>query len=777
MKMICKIAKTELRNLFYSPVAWFLTVAFLIQCAVFYCGVLVSTARWMDVAKDNMPKFRGFGVPLTKGLFLAGDSIFSNALQNLYLFVPLLTMGLISREVNNGTIKLLYSSPVRTRDIVLGKYLAIMLYNVLLVAIVSVFVIMGIMHIQDADYGLLLSGILGFYLLVCAFTAIGLFMSSLTNYQIVSAIASFIVIWVLVRIGGLWQKYDFVRDLTYFLSLNGRTAKMLGGLITSKDVIYFVLIIGMFISFTIIKLKSGRESKQRLVNAARYISIIVVVLAVGYFTSRPALTLYWDTTANKENTLHPDVQKIVKDMNASPLEITLYTNLTGGGAPHGFPENRNEYLSTVWERYLRFKPDIKFNYVYFYDTADGDSTLYKTMPGKSLPEIAKQVAKGFDQPLERFMPPAEIRKIIDLKEEGYRVVMELKYNGHRTFLRTYDDPNFWPEDNNIAPALKRLQQAKMPKLLFLTGDLERSIFKKGEREYQRMVSDKGSRGSLVNLGFDADTISAGTEIPADITTLIVADPKTELTAATQDQIAAYLNKGGNMMVMGEIGKQQILNPVLRHVGAQFEEGTLVEVSKHEKPDMIKPYTTKEMLGLANDGISKSFAEMQAGGDTLELIPMSGTVSVTYADTSGFKGTVLLATRPGRDWLRKGALVTDSAAPVFTPALGDSKVNSYATAISLARKVGVKEQRIIVSGDADFFSSLRQEFLAVVFAQEMFSWLCHGEFPVYAPRSQPKDTILKVGLTGANTVKLVFVWILPAVITLLGTILLIRRKRQ
>ena len=84
---------------------------------------------------------------------------------------------------------------------------------------------------------LLLSAALGFYLLTCAYTAIGLFMSSLTSYQIISAIGTFAVIFILSRIGGLWQKIDFVRDLTYFLYLSGRTAKMLTGLIASKDLI------------------------------------------------------------------------------------------------------------------------------------------------------------------------------------------------------------------------------------------------------------------------------------------------------------------------------------------------------------------------------------------------------------------------------------------------------------------------------------------------------------------------------------------------------------
>src|SRR5258708_6661045 len=380
MKMIFKIVRTELRNLFYSPVAWFLTIAFMVQCAVFYTGILDLIARFQDLEVRNNPKFRGFSASLTHGIFLDGDGIFSSALQNLYLYVPLLTMGLISREINNGTIRLLYSSPVKVREIVWGKYLAIMIYNLALVSVVGIFMVSAAFNIKSVDYGLLFSAVLGFYLMLCAFTAIGIFMSSLTTYQIVSAIGSFIVLFILGRIGGLWQRIDFVRDLTYFLSLQGRTVNMLKGLISTKDVIYFVLIVYMFLAFTYFRLKGGRESKPWFVKAGRYGVVFALVLLIGYISSRQRLIGYWDTTAGKVNTIHERTQAIVKELGDDLLEVTLYTNLLGGGVDRGLPEGRNPYLSTLWEQYARFKPDIKYNYVYYYDndSTSDNSALYRS---------------------------------------------------------------------------------------------------------------------------------------------------------------------------------------------------------------------------------------------------------------------------------------------------------------------------------------------------------------------------------------------------------------
>lgn len=773
MKLTFKIAKTELRNLFYSPVAWFLAIAFMVQCGYFYTNAIYSSAKWWDILTRNRPDFKDFGpVSLTKNIFLNPSGIFANVLQNLYLFVPLLSMGLISREINNGTIKLLYSSPVKIREIVLGKYLAVMIYNLLLLFIVGIFMVTGAFNIQSVDYGILLSASLGFYLLVCAYSAIGVFMSSLTTYQIISAIGSFILIFILGRIGGLWQKYDFVRDLTWFLSMSGRTGKMLQGLITTRDIIYFVLIVYLFLEFTLLKLKGARESKPWYVKARGYIAVSVAVLLIGYASSRPRYTGYWDVTAAQVNTIHPNTQQIMKELGNEPLEVTLYTNLLGGGAMQGFPEKRNDYLSDVWDPYIRFKPDIRFNYVYYYDYDSSiDAGSYRRMfPGKNTKQMAEQMADGYDTKLSLFETPQAMHKKIDLLPENYRLVMQLKYKGQTTFLRTFDDNIFWPLEMQVAPALKRLLQAKMPKLLFVTGDLERSIYKRGEREYRLHSIAKDFRFSLINLGFDADTISLATDnIPPDITALVLADPKTDLSAAAMDKIKQYIDHGGNMLILGEPGKQDKLNPLLQQLGVQLMEGILIEPSKDEMPHMVKPYVTTAGANLADE---QDFLDMKRTGDTIKAL-MPGATAIAYTANGPFTASRLLMTT-GHTWLKAGKLVTDSTAPVYSPQEGDIK-GAFPTALALTRQVNNRQQRIIVCGDADLMSNLRNG--GVFLSRAMYSWLDDNKFPSYIPRPDRKDNKLRVTVAGVKTMQVVYIWVLPALVLLLGSILLIRRKRK
>ncbi|MGN6418139.1 MAG: Gldg family protein [Pseudobacter sp.] len=790
MKLIFKVARTELRNLFYSPVAWFLTIAFMVQCAIFYTVLVEKMSLYQEMLEKNTPEWGGFNDSLTGLIFLNQQGIFVNVLQNLFLFVPLLTMGLISREINNGTIKLLYSSPLKTRHLVLGKYLATMAYNLVLVGIVAGFVILGMLNIEFVDYGRLLSALLGFFLLVCAYTAIGIYMSSITTYQIVSAIATFTIIFALTYIGTLWQKYDMVRDLTYFLSMNGRASKFLSGLITTNDVVYFLVIIVMFLGFTLFRLKGAREYLPRYKKMLRYASLTLVCLVIGYFASKPGLIAYWDATRDDINTIHPRTQQIIERFDKNePLEVTLYANVLGRGwTQGGLPEKRNEYRWVLWDPYLRFKPDIKFNYVTYYDIPDNDSTLYKAFPKKSKKEIAETIAKGIGGDINKSLPPDEIRKMIDLTPERMRLVMQLKYKGKTTFLRTFDDGPFWPNEMNVSAAFLRLQQDAMPKVLFTSGNLERSIYKTGEREFYGLGLAKNERSSLVNIGFDTDTINLDEkDIPADLSFLVVPDPKTELSQVKQEKVRRYIEGGGNAFVMTEPGKSQLVNPLLTGMGVEYFPGIVVQASKHEMPQMINAYPMPDLYRLApeiakNDPLEKLHKKkVKIEGEKKTRFSVNahvfpGTVAIRQLPGSPFSKFNIYQTNPAIDtWIKMGQLVTDSVAPLFAPQEGDFKDSSFSLMAAFHRNINNKEQRVLISGDADFFSNGRGNGVGI--ALRSISWLDNNRLPNFAAKPPAIDRFLTISPAIGEMQVWLFLYILPALLLLLGIILLVRRKRK
>ncbi|MBS1565168.1 MAG: ABC transporter permease subunit, partial [Bacteroidetes bacterium] len=357
MKLIFKVARTELRTLFYSPIAWFLMIAFLVQCGISFFTQMEFAARMTSMSASK--EFYG---SITSWVFLGLAGMFGNVMDKLYLYIPLLTMSLISREMSSGTMRLLYSSPVSMVEIVLGKYFAMMVYSLLMVMIVAIFMFSGVTSIQHPETGMMLSALLGFYLLLCAYSAIGLFMSCLTSYQVVAAVSTFVMIGVLSYIGGIWQDVAFVRELTYYLSIRGRAQHMLQGLISTKDVLYFFVIVYIFLGLSIFKLRAGMESGSRMVKAMRYVGVVASALLIGYLSSIPGFIGYWDTTSDHANTLTPRVQEIVRNLGREPLKVTTYANLLDKYYYMGSPSYYNQSKAR-WEPYMRFKDNIQLDNV------------------------------------------------------------------------------------------------------------------------------------------------------------------------------------------------------------------------------------------------------------------------------------------------------------------------------------------------------------------------------------------------------------------------------
>ncbi|QEC44007.1 ABC transporter permease subunit [Pseudobacter ginsenosidimutans] len=779
MRIIFQIAKNELRNLFYSPIAWFVTVVMMVMCAFYFTETTSFTAKVFHLNYKNNPDASlSFFDSMTHGLYLnISHGFIITILPHLFLFVPLLTMGVIGREFNNGTIRLLYSSPVKLRTLVLGKFLGMAIYNLLLVSVVGIFMVAGFAGIQSLDVPPLLCASLGLYLFFTALTAIGIFMSSLTTYQVVSAISTFIVLFILSNIGSLWQQYDFVRDLTLFLSLRGRLEKMILGLLTSKDVLYYLIIMAMFIGFTLLKLKAGQETKPWYLKMSRYMAIVVGALVIGYISARPVFTGYLDTTATKTNTLHPRTQQLLKRLNEAPLEVTLYTNIFASNASFGFPRERNNYITQLWEGYQRFKTDIDFKYEYYYALTKNQETIFDVYPGKSLQQIVGVISKMNRVDSAMFKPYEKISKEIDLALEDYQVVMQLKYKGRSTLVRFYNDSRTLPDQQNMNAAFSRLLEDPIPNLYFVTGALERNIHKKGEREYFTHVLDKSNRYALINTGFDADSLNLSTQpIPDSTSLLVMADPKMDLTPTVLNKLQTHINTGGNMLVLGEPGKQYVLNPLLSQTGVQFSNGQLVQPSRDETPDKITNYYTFDAFDLAEhtELVKRKYIWKHGSRKDSLRNGFEGATGIPWSDSSSFTVKPLYMTSPGRAWLKAGKLVIDSITPVFNPQEGDIKSNSFATAIALSRQHNNKEQRIIIAGDADFLSNFRQMNNLI---DPLYSWLSYNRFPVYTPYPRAPDTVFLLSPTAADVQKMLLLWILPAVVLVTGTVILIRRKRK
>ena len=763
MKMIFKIAKTELQTLFYSPVAWLILIIFTFQASILFTNVFDMSVKSqsLEYQLDNVTLFT-FG-----GMF----GLFSGIQQYLYLYIPLLTMGLMSRELSSGSIKLLYSSPVTNKQIVLGKYLAMMLYGLLLMAILSIFVIYSAFAIKSFDFICVLAGLLGLYLLTCAYSAIGLFMSSLTSYQVVSAMGTLAILAALSLVRGVWQDMEVVRDITFWLSINGRADEFVNGLICSEDVLYFIIVSALFLTLTILRLQVIRQKTNWLTAWGRYIGVFAIAIFLGYLSSRPQLMCFYDATRTKARTLTPNSQEIISKLKGD-LTITTYVNMLDRNVYYGLSSAVKDDMNR-FRMYTRFKPEIKMKYVYYYDSINNPSLAIR-YPGLSLREQMKRIAETVDFDTNKVKTPEEIRKIIDLSGEGNRFVRLLESgNGKKTFLRIYEDFNgAFPHESEISAAFNHLI-IDLPLVGFVKGHGERDIKRESDRDYKHFSQDKPFRYALINQGFDITEVDLHQGIPSNVRILVIADPRRTLSTEETEVLNSYISQGGNLFIAGEPKQQAIMNPLVEQFGVQFMPGCLVKPTENFAADLITSNPTDRATAL-----SYIFEGMQQMGNT---ISMPGATGLTYSTDKGFTVTPLFTSDSTGSWneLQTTDFVEDTAQ--LNPELGEIE-RSYVTSVALSRKVGEKEQRIIIISDADCISNTEIEMMRrginarnYSFVRGAFSWLSYEEAPIDVRRLIPPDNEVYIEKRGMKITKHAMVEGLPGLLLVLALLIWVRRR--
>ncbi|MBO9632644.1 MAG: Gldg family protein [Chitinophagaceae bacterium] len=760
MKTIFKIARTELQKLFYSPVAWLILVIFAFQVAMGFTTLYEGMIRRQSL---------GWGLYNVTGNTFGGMmGMFTNVQTYLYLYIPLLTMGVMSREYGNGGIKLLYSSPLTNYQIILGKFLALMLFGLALMAVLGVFSLYAVITIEKVDLALVLCGMLGIYLLICAYAAVGLFMSSLTSYTVVAAMGTLAMLAVLNYVKTVGQEIEFVRDITYWLAISGRADTFIAGMITSEDLLYFLVVIGMFLGFTILKLQTGRVRSTWIANVGKYATVFIIAILIGYFSSKPKLMGYLDVTRTKTNTLTRASQDIVSKLNDG-LTITTYSNMLEENYYTALPASFKWDVST-FARYIRFKPDIKMKYKYYYHKAKNEhlDKQYPTLNDQQRMDTLQKLM-DFKFPI---LPYSEMQKEVDLQPEMFRFVRLLeRENGQKTFLRIFDDPMRYPSEAEISAAFKRLT-ANLPVVGFLSGHGERESNNAFDRGYKMFAQEKTFRHALINQGFDFKDVTLDQPVPEDIRILMIAEPKRILTETEKKNLQQYIDRGGNMLIAGEPGRQEVMNTFTDQLGVNFLKGTLVKPSEKFQSNLLtlNPTGAAQKFSYYFDGMKKR--------EALLTMPTSGGLQVD--SSKGFKATVLFTSDSTGSWneIETTDFVDDSA--VFNPAV--EKMAPIPTVVALSRNINNREQKILVTADADWLSNgelgmNRKDLLAGNFylINGGFSWLSDGEVPVDMRRDPMPDKSIKMGDSGWKISNIMLNWVFPLLLAAGGLLIWIRRR--
>jgi ABC-2 type transport system permease protein len=253
------IARKELTVYLTTPLAWVVFTAMSFITSMFFLALLLSFAQVHDLVRQmpggwsQMPADYQAFRNLTDGVVV---NLWGVVLVVTLFVAPFLSMRLFAEERRQKTLELLMTTPIRPIEIVLGKYLGGLGIISCTLSVTLVFpVILAVIGRSESgsalEWSTVLLGFAGLLLWGAANMAIGLFISSLTDSQMVAALVSFAVAmgWMLVKSLAPGAE-EPVRSILNYLSFDGQLQNLLKGVLDLRPVVFFSSIIALFLLLT-----------------------------------------------------------------------------------------------------------------------------------------------------------------------------------------------------------------------------------------------------------------------------------------------------------------------------------------------------------------------------------------------------------------------------------------------------------------------------------------------------------------------------------------------
>jgi gliding motility-associated transport system permease protein len=250
MRNILAVYRREMSSYFVSPIAYIVIGIFLLVSGFFFYNLL---SHFMGEALRAQMQAQRMGRPPEMDVPGLVARNFFGVLSTVILFmIPMLTMGIYAEERKRGTMELLMTSPLTEFQIVMGKFFAALsLFAMMIVPTVIFQLLMAIYAEPGVSWRVIWSGYFGVLLLGGVLVAIGSFISSLTESQIIAGIATFavfILLWVIDF--GVRDAATTLGAILQYLSILRHFDDFSRGVIDTASVIFYVSMIGLSIFLT-----------------------------------------------------------------------------------------------------------------------------------------------------------------------------------------------------------------------------------------------------------------------------------------------------------------------------------------------------------------------------------------------------------------------------------------------------------------------------------------------------------------------------------------------
>ena len=465
----------------------------------------------------------------------------SSAVFLFFISIPILTMRILSEERKQKTDQLILTAPVSVGNIVLGKFLALLSIFLIPIVVISTYplILTAFGSVPLAESYL---AILGFFLYGMACISIGIWVSSLTESQVIAAVISFGLLFVGYIMDGICSLIsstgNWLTKVLGCLDMYNRFISMLNGTLDISAVIYFVSFTALMLFLTAQSIQKRRYSVSvKNLQFGAYstgliaVGIVLTVLINLFAGELPSSVKTVDVTSQKIYSITDITKDFLKELDE---DITIYV-LAG-------ETSKDTTLSTTLERYTEASGHITVEYV---DPAVN-------------PRFYMQYTDSSVTTNSMIVVGEKRHKVINYSNV---YATEMDYTTYATSTTGYDG------EGQITSALAYVTSESMPKVYILEGHGELSL----SATFTGAIEKENMEYESINLmNYDA--------VPEDAQCLIIHAPTSDFSEDDLGKILDFLNKGGNALVVSTWTEQELpnFNKLLEAYGLSVAEGLVIE---------------------------------------------------------------------------------------------------------------------------------------------------------------------------------------------------------
>lgn len=703
------IYKRELKNFFTTVTGWLFIAAHVCMAGLYF-----------------------FAINLLSGYANVAETV-SSILFLLLLTTPILSMRILAEERKQKTDQLTLTSPVSVAGIVMGKYFALATVFTVPIAVMCTFPLI-LSHYGTVPMGESYTAILVYYLFGLTCLAVGLFVSSITESQVIAAVLSFAVLFVGYMMSSITAMISSAGNaVTKVLSAFDFTARlnaMLGGTLDLKGVLYFLTVIAVCLFLTVQSIQKRRYhiSVKSLSMGAYSTGMIAVVLVIAVFlnlavSSLPDSYTTVDVTSQKLYSLTATTKKMLKELSE---DVTIYVI--------NAENNQDTLVGKTLESYA--------------DLSDHIEVVYKD------PVVSPDFYKEYTDSIS-------INSLIVECGDRFQVI-------NYSDLYAYDfNSSTYQQTVSGYDAEGLLTSA----IAYVTGENTSAVYRLegyGEQTLEPAFSDGVKKENVVleNL-----TLLTSEGVPENATGVMILSPTNDLNEDDAQKLIDYLNRGGKIFLSTSYKEHfseemPNLTKVLNYFGLSIGDGLIVEQDEsmmYQSPLYLLPEVEADSL------------TQNVFGKTYDFVMMPYTQPILIDETEGVTVTQLLST--SQSAYSKTGL---NESGELKKADGDPE-GPFAVGVHAEKALdSEKTAEIIVYSSDMLFTEVSNRYTMdnnlTLFTNAMSTMAGKTE-SISIPVKSYQAEVVTVPMASSVRLAVLFMGIIPAASLVIGIVIWVRRKKR